>query len=59
MRKMFGLTDENIIQKLKFSVDAEGPSAEQLDKLMALTQERCPGVECITRSIPMNAELKK
>ena len=59
MRKMFGLSDENIIQKLKFSVDAEGPSTEQLEKLLALTQERCPGVECITRSIPMSIELTK
>lgn len=59
MRKMLGLSDENIIQKIKFVVDAEGPSGDQLEKLLALARERCPGVECITRQVPLDAELKK
>ncbi|TEU13468.1 MAG: OsmC family peroxiredoxin [Anaerolineales bacterium] len=58
LRKQMGLTDENIIEKVKFTVQAEGASRDELEKILALTEERCPGVECVTRTIPLEVELR-
>jgi uncharacterized OsmC-like protein len=57
LRKQMGLGDENIIENIKFSVQAEGTAPDQLEKIVALAKERCPGVECLTRSIPLEVEL--
>ncbi len=58
LRKQIGLSKENIIERVKFTVRAEGPSRDTLDRLLVLTKERCPGVECLTRAIPFEVELK-
>lgn len=58
LRKQMGLTDENIIEKVKFTVHAEGASRDELERIVALAKDRCPGVECITRAIPLAVELK-
>lgn len=50
--------DENMIGKMKYNVHAEGSSREQLEKVLALTGQRCPGTECVTRRIPLEVELK-
>jgi uncharacterized OsmC-like protein len=57
LRKQMGLGGESIIEKVKFSVQAEGAAPDQLENLVALAKERCPGVECLTRSIPLEVEL--
>ncbi len=57
LRKMMGLSGDDIIKKVKFTINAEGASRDQLEKVLALTQERCPGVECVTRSIPLEVAL--
>jgi len=57
LRKQMGLADEDIIRKVKFTVQAEGASREKLEQIVALAEERCPGVECLTRSIPLEVEL--
>ena len=58
LRKQMGLASENIVDRVKFTVNADGASRDKLEKLMALANERCPGVECITRTIPLELELK-
>ncbi len=58
LRKQMGLTDENIIEKVKFTVQAEGASRDELEKIVTLAEERCPGVECITRAIPVQVGLQ-
>ncbi len=57
LRKQMGLGDGNIMEKIKFSVQAEGAAPDQLEKTAALAKERCPGAECLTRSIPLEVEL--
>ncbi len=58
LRKQMGLANENIIDKIRFTVHAEGASRDDLDRVLNLTKERCPGAECLTRSIPLEVELK-
>ena len=58
LRKQMGIGDENIIETVKFTVHAEGGSPEQLAKVAALAEERCPGTECLTRVIPFEVELR-
>ena len=58
LRKQMGLADEDIMEKVKFTVQAEGASRDKLEEIVALTKERCPGVECVTRTIPLEVELR-
>jgi uncharacterized OsmC-like protein len=59
LRKQLGLSKDPIIQKvgLKVQVDADVPRST-LERLVKLAEERCPGTECVTRSIPLSAELE-
>ena len=57
LRKQMGLSKENIIENIKFTVHAEGAPKEVLERILTLTEERCPGTECITRQIPLEIEL--
>lgn len=58
LRKQLGLSKEDIIKKVKLTVDVEADvDRSQLEKLMRLAEERCPGTECVTRSIPFEAVL--
>ncbi len=56
LRKQMGLSGDNIMEKVKFTVVAAGASRNELERLVNLTKERCPGVECITRMIPLEVE---
>ena len=58
LRKQMGVADGNIIEKCRLTVHAEGASRDDLDRVTALTKERCPGVECLTRPIPLEVELR-
>lgn len=58
LRKQMGLTEDNIIEKIMFTVKAVGPSRDELDRLVALANERCPGVECLIRSVPFKVKLE-
>jgi len=58
LRKQMGLTEDKIIEKVKFTVHAGGASREVLEKILKLAEERCPGTECLTRKIPLEVELK-
>ncbi len=58
LSKQMGVSSENIIDRVKFTVNADGASRDKLEKIMALAKERCPGVECLTRMIPLQLELK-
>jgi len=58
LRKQVGLAEDKILEKVKFTVQAEGTSRETLERILKLAEERCPGAECLTREIPMQVELK-
>ncbi len=57
LRKQLGLSKEPIIQRvgLKVHVEADAPQAT-IGRLLKLAEERCPGTECVTRSIPLTIE---
>lgn len=59
LRKQMGVGDENILDKVKLTVLAEGGSPEQLAEIVTLAEERCPGTECLTRVIPLEVELRR
>jgi len=52
-----GLSSDNIVERVKFTVRAEGPPRETLERLMTMTEQRCPGTECVTRQIPLEIVL--
>ena len=58
LRKQMGIPREPIIKKVRFTVQAEGAPREVLQRLLKLAEERCPGSECVTRSIPLEVELQ-
>lgn len=57
LRKQLGLSEDNIIQKVKLTVKAEGAPKEELERIKALAEKQCPGAECVTRTIPLETEL--
>jgi uncharacterized OsmC-like protein len=57
LRKQMGVSKDNIIERVKYTVKADGASREQLEKLLSMAEERCPGMECLTRRIPLEVEL--
>lgn len=57
LRKQIGLGQDPIIQRVRFTVEAAGAPREVLERLKRLADERCPGVECVTRSIPLETVL--
>ncbi len=59
LRKLLGLGHDNIVEKVKFKVHAEGASPDTLEELVALAKERCPGIECLTQKVPLEVELKR
>ena len=57
LRKQMGLSREDIIERVKFTVAAEGADRKTLERILRLAEERCPGSECVTRAIPLTSEL--
>ena len=57
LRKQMGVAAENIIDKVKLTVHAEGASRDELERIATLAEERCPGTECVTRAVPLDVEL--
>ncbi len=57
LREQVGLSRDSIIQRVKFTVEAAGAPRDLLARLKTLADERCPGVECLTRSIPLETIL--
>jgi uncharacterized OsmC-like protein len=59
LRKQLGLSRDPIIQNVKLKVHVEADVARvALERLVKLAEERCPGSECVTRSIPLSVELE-
>lgn len=58
LRKQMGVSKDNIIERVKFTIDAAGAPRETLERLVKLAEERCPGTECVTRAIPLTTELR-
>lgn len=57
LRKQMGLSKDNIIERVKFTVVAEGADRTTLQRILKLAEERCPGSECVTRAIPLETTL--
>ena len=57
LRKQMGLSSDNIVERVKFTVRAEDAPRETLQRLVDMTEKRCPGTECVTRQIPLQIEL--
>lgn len=57
LRKQVGLSRDPIIHRVKFTVEAAGAPRDVLEGLKKMADERCPGVECVTRSIPLETVL--
>lgn len=57
LRKQMGLSKDNIIDRVKFTVEAAGADRTTLQRLLKLAEERCPGSECVTRPIPLETIL--
>ena len=57
LRKQMGVSKDNIIERVKFTVEAEGADRKTLERLLKLAEERCPGSECVTRAIPLETVL--
>ena len=59
LRKQLGLSRDPIIQNVKLKVHVEADATRAaLERLVKLAEERCPGSECVTRSIPLSVELE-
>ena len=59
LRKQVGLSKEYIIQKVGLKVHVEADvSRATIENLLKLAEERCPGAECVTRSIPLLVEIE-
>lgn len=57
LRKQMGVSNDNIIERVKFTVAAAGADRQTLQRLVNLAESRCPGTECVTRAIPLTTEL--
>jgi len=58
LRKQMGISMDPIIQKVGMKVHAEADvSQSRLEQLVQMAKERCPGTECVTRSIPLSVQL--
>ena len=57
LRKQMGVSKDNIIEKVRFTVDAAGADRATLERILRLAEERCPGSECVTRPIPLETVL--
>jgi uncharacterized OsmC-like protein len=60
LQKALGLSEEPIIQGVTITVEAEpvdGVSLEEVKRVAALAEERCPGMECMKREIPHTIEV--
>lgn len=58
LQKQIGLSQSPIIEEVKFTVHAKSKAPrDKLARIKQLADERCPGVECITRPIPLKTEL--
>jgi uncharacterized OsmC-like protein len=57
--RVFGLTENPIAEKVKFTlfVESDAPEAK-IKELEALSRERCPAVYCLTNPISLETELK-
>ncbi|HLF16691.1 MAG TPA: OsmC family protein, partial [Candidatus Thermoplasmatota archaeon] len=57
LRKQMGVSKDNIIERVKFTVEAAGADPATLERILKLAEARCPGTECVTRAIPLTTEL--
>jgi uncharacterized OsmC-like protein len=57
LRKQMGVSTDNIIERVKFTVEAAGAPRDVLQRLLKVAEARCPGTECVTRAIPLSTEL--
>lgn len=59
LRKMIGLSEEEIIKRVRLVVKADGASPPDVKRIVELAEKRCPGVECVTRPLSLGIEIVK
>lgn len=58
LRKQIGIGLSNIIESVRFEVEAESPAGRgAVERLLKLAEQRCPGSECVQRAIPLEVHL--
>ena len=58
LHKQLGLSTDPIIHDVRFTVVAKSPKGPNaIKRLVKLAEERCPGTECLTRSIPFRIDV--
>ncbi len=58
--KMFGLSENPIVENVRLQVALEtDASAEKIQELKRLTEERCPAVFCLTTPVKLTLEVSK
>lgn len=57
LRKQMGVSKDNVIERVRFTVEAAGADRATLERILKLAEERCPGSECVTRAIPLETVL--
>jgi uncharacterized OsmC-like protein len=57
LRKQMGVSQDDIIEKVKFTVVAAGADRAVLLRILKRAEAQCPGTECVTRAIPLSTEL--
>lgn len=57
LRKQMGVSTDNIIERVKFTVEAAGAPRATLEHILKIAESRCPGTECVMRAIPLTTEL--
>ncbi len=58
LRKQLGLSKDHSIEKVRLTVHAEGADRKTIERLVKLTEERCPGTEAVVRSLPLEVVVK-
>ncbi|HKZ49864.1 MAG TPA: OsmC family protein [Candidatus Nanoarchaeia archaeon] len=59
LAKALGLSDEPIVENVKFIVEATSQgNKDKLKEIAILARERCPGVYCLTNPIKLDVESK-
>ncbi|MFQ5441926.1 MAG: OsmC family protein [Thermodesulfobacteriota bacterium] len=56
--KTFGLSENPIAEKVKFSIDVESDAPpEKIREIEKLSKQRCPAVYCLTNPVPLETEI--
>ncbi len=59
LKKAFGFSEDPIVEKVFLNIELKSDAArEKIEEVRKLALERCPGVYCLTRAIPLESKIK-